>query len=77
MADIYGTYNPDGSIAAWPESDINGQPYNRPPAATYRVGNRFVVLPAGFRDVEKLSRLQAPRVSTPVVSKGKSDDDDD
>jgi len=73
---IYGTIRTDGSIDAWPESDIYGQPYNRPPAATYRVGNRFVVLPAGFNDPEALSRLSkppTPRVTKPV----KSDDDED
>lgn len=49
----------------WPEVDINGRPYTKPPHGTHAVGNRrFVVLPFGYRDttgaLEELRNKYAP-----------------
>lgn len=74
---LYGTYNPDGSIATWPETDINGRPYNRPPAATMNLSDgKFVVLPANYTDDGRLLAMLKPTRPERSASK-KSDDDDE
>lgn len=51
-AEAIGTFNPDGSVKAWPSLRIDGQPYNRSEGLTTRkIGEgRFVVLPQGFTE---------------------------
>lgn len=75
---IYGTLNSDGSIATWPEVDLNGQPYERTNATRGSVDNsRFVIVPVNvvFDDELRASLgASASSVSYSKKSKGSVDD---
>lgn len=54
----------------WPEVDINGHAYNRPPAMTYQLAEgEFVVLPLGFAD---FARLEQPARSAPSARRSRA-----
>ena len=40
-----GTWGPDGSVTTWPDVDVFGAPYDRPPNLYALSGARFVVVP--------------------------------
>lgn len=69
-----GTFNPDGSVAAYPETDVQGRPFERP-CTTQGIGEGyFVVLPLGTgyeAIVDELKALVAPK----PVKKVKAADD--
>lgn len=60
MSKFRGTYNPDGSIAEYPDRDIFNNGYEKP-ATYYRLdkSNQFVVLPPHFADYEHVFTLLA------------------
>lgn len=67
----FGTLNADGSIAEWPEVDLNGQTYERPNATRAGVGgDRFVVVPMNvvFDDEYRAKLLgNAPVLQAPPM----------
>lgn len=71
-----GLYNEDGSVAQWPEVDVQGSGYSRP-ATTHNLDTRhFVVLPAGFDNAALLDELRAglAPVEPPAVTRRKKDE---
>lgn len=55
---MIGTKNADGS-RVWPETDINGNRYDKVAPTTVSIGGgRFVILPPGFRDYARLEQLK-------------------
>lgn len=52
---IFGMLNSDGSIASWPEADLNGVAVNRANATRAQVdSNKFVVMPMNMQFTDEL-----------------------
>jgi hypothetical protein len=52
---IFGFLNSDGSIASWPEADLNGFPVNRDNATRAQVdASKFVVVPVNVEFNDEL-----------------------
>jgi len=59
----------DGESIRWPEADLRGQSYTRPPAMTVQIGGgSFVVVPAGMSKDEMNTLIDALKPSEPLKS---------
>jgi uncharacterized protein YjbI with pentapeptide repeats len=84
---IFGMLNTDGSIASWPEADLNGSAFSRTNATRAQVdGIKFVVIPVNVEFTEELKEalqggwnglqeLRSRTVLAPVVGFTEVDDD--